>query len=200
MRHGLWVLYMLNTFVIVAIVYETSFTRLQLFLALIFGFVILILYWIPPVGGFIVLTQFILHSLLYLYAIIMVLRSLTKVKKADTETVYGTISLYILLGLFWTNIYQIIALTIPGAFSFTDPTLEKTLNWSDYLYYSFITLTTVGYGDIVPLAPQARSTAILEATTGVLFIAVMVSKTIGLYVVEIRNRYKEEENKLKETK
>ncbi len=199
MRHGPWILYLLNTFVIVAIVYETSFTRLQLILAFIFGFVILALYWTPtyiPTA----LAQFILHSILYIYAIIMVLRSLTKVQKADTETVYGTISLYILLGLFWTNIYQIIALTIPGAFTFTDPSLEKTLNWSDYLYYSFITLTTVGYGDIVPLAPQARSTAILEATTGVLFIAVMVSKTIGLYVVELRNRSKEEENKLKETK
>ena len=186
-NQGHWILYALNSLVIIAIIYEASRTRFQLVLAMLLGLVILIIYWLPQTFT-IVTTQYILHSILYLYAIIMLLSSLLKIHKADADTIFGTISLYILLGLFWANIYLIIALSIPNAFASSDPSMEKELIWSDYLYYSFITLTTVGYGDIIPAVPQARSIAILESISGVLFIAVMVSKTIGLYVVQVGNR------------
>jgi voltage-gated potassium channel Kch len=195
---GYWILYTLNALVIIAIIYVASRTRFQLTLALILGLAALIIYWLPRTP-LIEVAQYTLHSALYLYAIILLLSSLLKILKADADTIFGTISLYILLGLFWANIYQVIAISIPDAFAFRDLSANKELIWSDYLYYSFITLTTVGYGDIIPVAPQARSIAILESISGVLFIAVMVSKTIGLYVVEVGNRLNtDEKEKFKE--
>ncbi|NGX58697.1 MAG: hypothetical protein K940chlam3_01605 [Chlamydiae bacterium] len=181
------ILAFLNGLVVLAIIYEVSFTRLQFILALVLGIPIFVLYWFPysPTAHF---AQIVLHTILYLYAIIMILTVLIPRLTADIETIFGTISLYILLGLYWANIYQMIAFFRPDAFAFSNPAIEKVLDWSDFLYYSFVTLTTLGYGDIIPIAPQARSVAMLEAMTGVMFIAVIVSKTIALYVGEIRSR------------
>jgi len=180
------ILYILNGVVILAIVYEVSFTLMQFLLALAIGLPSIVIGWFPQIP----MIEFIqagLHTLLYAYAIFMILSVLMPQKSADIETVYGTISVYILLGLCWTNIYQIVDFFTPGSFIFSNPIIERNLDWTDYLYYSFVTLTTLGYGDIVPTAPQARSCAILEAISGVIFIAVMVSKTIGLYVSELRS-------------
>jgi len=175
------ILYILNGVVILAIMYEVSYTLIEFLIALAFGLPSIILGWFPQ-DSFIVLSQSILHTILYSYAIFMILSVLMPQKKADIETIYGTISVYILIGLCWTNIYNIVDFFHPGSFAFSNPIIDRPFDWSDYLYYSFVTLTTLGYGDIVPVAPQARSCAILESIFGVIFIAVMVSKTIGLYV------------------
>jgi len=181
------ILYLLNGIVILAIIYEVSFTTMQFLFAVAVGLPSIIIGWFPdtPVTDFI---QAFLHIILYFYAIFMILSVLMPQKTADIETIYGTISVYILIGLCWANIYQIVDFFSPGSFMFTHAFIERPFDWSDYLYYSFVTLTTLGYGDIVPIAPQARSCAILESIFGVIFIAVMVSKTIGLYVSELRSR------------
>jgi len=175
------ILYILNGIVILAIMYEVSYTLLEFLIAFAFGLPSIILGWFSQ-DPFIVLSQSVLHTILYSYAIFMILSVLMPQKKADIETIYGTISVYILIGLCWTNIYNIVDYFHPGSFAFSNPVIDRPFDWSDYLYYSFVTLTTLGYGDIVPVAPQARSCAIIESIFGVIFIAVMVSKTIGLYV------------------
>lgn len=179
--NGPLILYLLNGIVILAIMYEVSYTLLEFLIALAFGLPSIVLGWFP-LDPIIILCQSILHTILYTYAIFMILSVLMPQKRADIETIYGTISVYILIGLCWTNIYQIVDFFTPGSFVFSNPLIDRPFDWSDYLYYSFVTLTTLGYGDIVPIAPQARSCAVLEAIFGVIFIAVMVSKTIGLYV------------------
>lgn len=184
---ALWLLSFFNSLVVLAIIYEVSFSKIEFGIALLIGIPIFILYWFPG-SSTIKFIQILLHTLLYLYAIFMILTVIIPQVTATAKTIFGTISLYILIGLCWANIYQIIAHFKPDAFVFSDFRAAQTLDWSDYLYYSFVTLTTLGYGDIIPVAPQARSAAILEAMTGVLFIAVMVSKTIGLYVGELRSR------------
>jgi uncharacterized membrane protein len=55
-----------------------------------------------------------------------------------------------------------------------------TTDWSDFIFYSFTTLTTLGYGDITPVSPAARSFAVLEAITGVFYAAVLVARLVGL--------------------
>lgn len=57
----------------------------------------------------------------------------------------------------------------------TAPTL------ADFLYYSFVTLTTLGFGDITPVTARARSLAVLEAVTGVLFVALLIARLVGMY-------------------
>ncbi len=179
------VLYLLKALVVLAIIYEVSYTKWQFFLALMIALPSLFFNWFPETDAFRIIRIF-LDTLLYVYAIFMILSILMPQQSADIETIYGAISLYILLGLCWANLYGLIELMSPSSFVFSNPAILRPFEWSDYLYYSFVTLTTLGYGDIVPIAPQARSCAILEAIAGVIFIAVMVSKTVGLYVSSVR--------------
>ena len=62
------------------------------------------------------------------------------------------------------------------------------LAWDDFMYYSFVTLTTLGYGDITPLTQTTRSLAILEAITGVFYTTVLVARLVGVYLVQFTRR------------
>jgi len=86
----------------------------------------------------------------------------------------GAIAVYLLFGLAWSIAYEWVELTHPGAFTGAG---KSTSQW---IYYSFITLTTMGYGDITPVHPVARSLAAAEALTGQLYIAVMISRLVAL--------------------
>jgi hypothetical protein len=98
----------------------------------------------------------------------------------------GAIAAYLLIGITWTYIYLLIALLFDGAFSFPptmaahpdDPSLHSTL-----AYYSFVTLTTTGYGDTVPIHPVARMFAILEALIGLLYPATLLARLVSLEIM-----------------
>ncbi len=82
--------------------------------------------------------------------------------------------MYLLLGFIWAHAYELVALWHPGAFA---GAVDGSLPWT---YYSFVTLTTVGYGDITPVHPLARAVAVLEALTGQLYLAIMLARLVSL--------------------
>lgn len=92
--------------------------------------------------------------------------------------IVGSICIYLLLGLIWTLFYLLLAEVLPGAFNGLQqaPWYE---NFSALSYYSFVTLTTLGYGDISPALPITRFLAYMEAVVGVLYIAILVASLIG---------------------
>jgi hypothetical protein len=85
----------------------------------------------------------------------------------------------LLLGLVWANAYALLHLIHPDAFSGAVGKAPGALTW---IYYSFVTLTTMGYGDITPVHPIARSLAISEALSGQLYIAVTLARLMALHV------------------
>ncbi|HHO58670.1 MAG TPA: two pore domain potassium channel family protein, partial [Thiotrichales bacterium] len=76
-------------------------------------------------------------------------------------------------------LYLFVAQAIPGAFKGLEQ-LVWYLNFSDVAYYSFVTLTTLGYGDITPVSPIARFLVYMEAVVGVFYMAVLVASLIGM--------------------
>lgn len=118
-------------------------------------------------------------------------------KRVTADKIYGTISGYLLIGMIWAMIYTLIEQVVPGSFSY-DPGLNKyyfhdvgyPFNFSRFLYYSYVTLTTLGYGDITPLSPPARIFSSFEAIIGQLYIAVLISRIVGLHIGHsiLRNR------------
>ena len=87
-----------------------------------------------------------------------------------------------MLGLIWAILYLIVGFLEPNAFSLPAAAgAAKGLNGYDALYFSFVTLTTVGYGEITPVAPFARMLAIAEATVGTLYLAVLIARPVTLY-------------------
>ncbi|MEK6676252.1 MAG: ion channel [Planctomycetota bacterium] len=101
----------------------------------------------------------------------------------SADKLYGATCVYLLMGLVWAMAYSLLEKLQPGSFyAAPEQNLDGKLNWSDLLFFSFITLTTIGYGDITPVTSQARSLAILEAVAGTMFLTVLVARLIGLYV------------------
>jgi len=118
--------------------------------------------------------------LLYVYIVQLMLAKIFKASTVTLDTIGYALCTYMLLGLIWTLFYAPVAALDPAAFS--QPIIQEGNSpGATLIYFSFVTLTTLGYGDISPLSEVTRSLAILEALTGTLFLAVLISRLIGAY-------------------
>jgi hypothetical protein len=96
------------------------------------------------------------------------------------ERVQGAVAVYLLLGLAWAHGYEIVNFLIPGSFHSSVGSFFSVVEW---YYYSFATLTTLGYGDIVPIKQVSRSLATGEALTGQLYLTVLIARLVALEVM-----------------
>ncbi|MGA7462395.1 MAG: potassium channel family protein, partial [Candidatus Korobacteraceae bacterium] len=94
--------------------------------------------------------------------------------------IQGAVAVYLLFGIAWAHAYRITAILHPGSFAFQAGELATVADW---IYYSFVTLTTVGYGDIVPTAQISRTLAVAEALIGQLYLAVMIARLVAMEIV-----------------
>jgi hypothetical protein len=94
--------------------------------------------------------------------------------------IQGAIAVYLLLGLMWAFAYEVVLLHIPGSFQMPNTGQQQSLPTADLLYFSFVTLTTVGYGDITPVHPMVRSLANLEALVGQLYPAILIGRLVSM--------------------
>jgi len=110
------------------------------------------------------------------------LRFVFRAPSVNTEVLCASISAYLMLGLMWTMAYWLVdQLTPGGAFSYNTNAGTRSMNGFTGFYFSFITLSTVGYGDITPVSRIARWLAAIEAMTGLLYVAVLISRLVSLY-------------------
>lgn len=102
--------------------------------------------------------------------------------------IQSAVAIYLLLGLMWGFLYQAAALKDPGAFVRASSSVPGSVDVlkRDLLYYSFTTLTTVGYGDIAPVHPAARMLAVLEAIVGQLFPAILITWLVSMQILHRR--------------
>jgi voltage-gated potassium channel Kch len=105
----------------------------------------------------------------------------------DTNKIVGAICIYLLMGLIWALSYLLIAQAMPDAFNGLEQ-LPWYENFSDVAYYSYVTLTTLGYGDISPVAPVARFLVYMEAIVGVFYMAILVASLVGIRSSEVQAR------------
>ncbi len=129
------------------------------------------------------LKVYYLHLLLmfcfYLWAIWLAARQVLFSGVVDANRIVGAICIYLLMGLIWALMYLFIAQAIPGAFNGVEQIVWYD-NFANIAYYSFVTLTTLGYGDISPVAPIARFLVYMEAVVGVFYMAILVASLIGV--------------------
>jgi len=95
--------------------------------------------------------------------------------------IYGAIAVYLILGILWANAYVLIYLIQPAAFEFAPGAQAFEPPISEMVYFSFVTLTTIGYGDIVAVHPMARSLVILEGLVGQLYPAILLARLVTQY-------------------
>jgi len=104
--------------------------------------------------------------------------------KVTQDKLFGAAAVYLLMGLTWSVAYAVMEFIQPGNFFIPLTNIsDNPMPWLDFIYYSFTTLTTLGYGEIHPLTHQARSLSILEAATGVLYVAFLVARLVSMYQI-----------------
>jgi hypothetical protein len=123
---------------------------------------------------------------LSLLAAVILLRVLRE-GRMNLHRIQGAVCVYLLLGVIWSGCYVLVVQFDPAAFNVPGSTADETLT-SRLVYFSFVTLTTVGYGDVTAVHPAARSLALLEALTGQLFPAVLLARLVGMELSHRENK------------
>lgn len=115
-----------------------------------------------------------------------IMRQILFTGSINTNKIIGSMTLFLLLGLMWAIGYLILIHFLPGSFHGINkgPWHE---NFADAAYFSFVTLTTLGYGDILPITPIAKVFAYLEAIVGVFYMAIVVSSLVSSSRVQYFN-------------
>ena len=115
-------------------------------------------------------------TLIGLFAAAAALRFAMRATSVDAEHLYAALSAYLLAGIFFGQFYWVLQQIWPGTFAVTGDFSRMSA-----MYFSFVTIATLGYGDIVPRSDVARGLAIVEGVGGQLFLAVMVARLVSLY-------------------
>lgn len=118
-------------------------------------------------------------ALIGLLAAAAAMRFVIKADYVDSEAIYAALSTYLLAGIFFGQLYFAIEHFAPGSLSSPEPLTDDGA-----IYFSFVTLASLGYGDILPKSELTRGIAIFEVVGGQLFLAVMVARLIGAFAIE----------------
>jgi hypothetical protein len=131
----------------------------------------------------------VLALLFYLFTLITIVSHVFSGEEVTGDIIYGAICVYLLIGVTWTGIFILIEILKPGSFYInTSYNPDHTPNSFDFLYYSYATLTTLGYEEITPISSYARSFGILETIVGQLYLTILVARLIGLHITRSTKR------------
>jgi len=170
------------TAILFALIFAIRSNRAQLITGVILALPLIITTWasyfvlITSLG----LTTQIFSALFFGYAAINILRRMFKQQEVTRETIFSAIVAYLLIGLMWAFLYMVLEKLAPGSFSFSEKALRSETK--QFQYFSFVTITTLGYGDLTPLTDKASALAMLEALIGQIYLVVLVAWLVGMYV------------------
>jgi hypothetical protein len=123
-------------------------------------------------------------ALFLAFTVIMIVRAVVTARTVTWDTIVGAFAGYVLIGIVWTQIYATLELAAPQSFSVTGTLLDMRDDPANGMtvleYFSFSTLSTVGYGDVTPLSRPTRSLACMEAICGQFYLAVLVAGLVGI--------------------
>lgn len=154
---------------------STGHTRAVILLLLSLPFILFDVLLFFHKGSYLQSMTFGFGVLLYLYIIVLLLKSLLAQETITTDMIYCAISIYLLIGIMWAGVYGFMETLSPGSFSATNGHV-------DFFYFSFVTLTTVGYGDVAPLTVLSKRLAVFEAGMGSIYMAIIVALIVGRYL------------------
>jgi len=164
-------------------VYAISQKRSTFIIALVMALLIEILIWLghlTDISSLRTIGNF-LAILFISFIATVILPYLFTEDEITSDVIMGAICVYFLIGLAWAFIFFTLELFQPGSFQMPQ---GQGIDLSHFSYYSYVTLTTLGYGDITPISTQARSLALLEAIMGQLYLAILVARLVGIHIAQ----------------
>ena len=174
-------LVLLNATVVVTAVYAVRHTRSHMITALAIGIPQLVLSYVNVAmpSYDVTIAQAVATILFYGYALIRVLDYVLRGQNVSLDKIYGAAGVYLLMGFMWASCFDLLHALQPDAFAMQGS--QATLAFRDLVHFSFVTLTSLGYGDITPVSDHARSLAFLEVIAGNLYMALLVARLVGAY-------------------
>jgi hypothetical protein len=188
---GTLILDIVFLFILLSSIYAISERKNVFFILLVLAFVG---FGLTVLNYFLMTASFRLvivsaYGLFFAVMAVAILSIIIKAKRVTTETIYAAICVYLLLGVIWMMLFSAIEIIEPGSFlSGGAPVVDLSGEpvrrnvFASFIYYSFVTITTLGYGDITPASPIARSLSSLEAVVGQLYIAVLIARLVGMHI------------------
>ena len=185
--------YRLGEFALFAVMYITftsiqlrllgkgTFRRLAILVAIPAMFALLVGLFYPIRS--LVIVDYVLLMMFFGLTSIGLFTYLGKPGAITSGRIYASVSLYLMLSTFWFALFNVIEAIRPGSFLQTSVVPPSHVPHSAFFYFSLITLTTTGYGDIVPVSPVARMFSALEGASGVLYIAITVARLVAAYQI-----------------
>ncbi len=150
-------------------------------------FVLRLILYSNPNHPILNIAEYALLCLFCLFIAVIILLRVLSSKDMTADYIRGAICAYLLLGIAWAFLYTMLEILMPNSFHFTAKIIHSPDKLvPNFLYYSFVTYTTLGYGDITPITLPAKTFAYMEAITGQLYIAILIARLVGMYVAKQR--------------
>ena len=179
------------SFLLIAGIYVVSAEKRTLIVAILIATLVLTIMWFNHFlqNSELQLSGLILEIVFFIVTTLTIISHVLEYKKVTADKIYGAICGYLLIGITWALIYSAIETARPGSFIFNNgidvinhELFSYRFHFSYFMYYSFVTLSTLGYGDIAPLNTPARVFSSLEAIMGQLYVAVLIARLVGLHI------------------
>ena len=179
-----WFMVVLNIFwmlFLMAGIFSLATTNKQALLISIIPLLFIIFSWINVFDPslIILIIELILSISTLLLLIILVLKKVFEPGPITAHRIIGSIVIYMLMAQLWTVVYIYFYNNIPGSFQLSLPPFESNSSIANFLYFSYITISTTGFGEIVPLHPLARALVNVEAIFGVLYPVVLIGRLVS---------------------
>ena len=149
--------------------------------------VVIIIEWFAEILNLSLFTKisFLANVLFFDLIVLLFILQIAKAKTVSFRVIMESVAGYLMLGLSFSILIGLVCFIDPTSFSFKHLTGEMNPEYSyfsNYTYYGFVTLTTLGYGDVVPLTPAARSLSIFTSITGQMYIAIIIAALVSKYL------------------
>ncbi len=139
---------------------------------------ILVIPWFTPHEHTYLLGEFLVFAILFGLTSYRVIIEIVRIKVVNTHVIVGSVVAYLLMGLSFSMICAALSTYYPDAYNAP----ESYNQLYNFVYYAFVTLTTLGYGDVVPLIPQSQALSLFIAVTGQFYMVIIVATLVGKYL------------------
>jgi hypothetical protein len=173
---------MLATGIFIFAMYAISEKRHHLILALFLVVPTIVTLWIDylTTGNWAFVVSEICGILFYGFAIFIIVSFIRRQSEVTTEIIFAAVVVYLLMALLWADLYRLLDTVAPGSFDMPGGEIQNDRIL--YLYFSLVTITTLGYGDMTPLTDRAAGLTTVEALCGQIYMVVLVAWLVGMHV------------------
>jgi voltage-gated potassium channel len=183
--HSKWgneVAFILNSVVVLLCIYSVQESKKQLYYGVTLAMIVILINQFGIFKDSATINfylSFFVYIIFYAFVVYKLLKLIAKTNNVKVGVLYAAVIVYLLIGIIGGYLFMLIENANPG--SLNNLALENITNPSKFFYFSFTTLSTLGYGDITPVAPLAQSLCILLSVTGPLYLTVLVALLVSRF-------------------